>query len=619
MVDFGTTLNTNMSYMYIANIMSEFHAAQDGVDEVIGNDTAESQAISSIQATDLIALVSVPDLKTVENTTETLSVDSYSRKNDALAQDLDAKYTEAVSQAQAELDSIRSAGTSTGSVLQSVAESIKEVNLTLQTDSQSNEKTDLTETGKKKITETVAEETAKQDANIKAVQDNLNQAIQEINDLSEKVAAGDQNSGSIRSIVLQAIKTYFGQVSSSLPELTLMQDPNQTGSYVLSFDAEDAPSLTLTIAETENPCDDLLCYVENWLATNQSLTRKQAVQASGGGLQQVQALDADGTPVLDENGNEVMVYAQIPSSPADVEVDVPLTRQELLDQCDSDAGAQAKLQAVTALYPSITSVPAFMNAVAAGQVTLGKSPSISLADGSSDIEAFNEYLQTKMKEVSQKNYADSVSVQSVQDSLDSIKKTLEANAVLQTEDSGNGIQKVSADNLNQSIQDNYLTPLNQNVTVAQDTINTQNQTAKSALATFAAAADTYQPLVETSYIKQLSAEMSTNNSDMMTAVYENNASYQKYADDVYQASEENVSAIRKSVSDANDTESRTLQSAVSALQNLNQRTSARTQDLMEAFSRKLPYTRLGSMESTQAYRFISNPVLMEDKSEQGTQ
>ena len=113
--------------------------------------------------------------------------------------------------------------------------------------------------------------------------------------------------------------------------------------------------------------------------------------------------------------------------------------------------------------------------------------------------------------------------------------------------------------------------------------------------------------------------MSTNNSDMMTAVYENNASYQKYADDVYQASEENVSAIRKSVSDANDTESRTLQSAVSALQNLNQRTSARTQDLMEAFSRKLPYTRLGSMESTQAYRFISNPVLMEDKSEQGTQ
>lgn len=36
---------------------------------------------------------------------------------------------------------------------------------------------------------------------------------------------------------------------------------------------------------------------------------------------------------------------------------------------------------------------------------------------------------------------------------------------------------------------------------------------------------------------------------------------------------------------------------------------------MGAFSQKLPYTRLGTMEFTQAYEFISNPILVTEVSE----
>ena len=43
-------------------------------------------------------------------------------------------------------------------------------------------------------------------------------------------------------------------------------------------------------------------------------------------------------------------------------------------------------------------------------------------------------------------------------------------------------------------------------------------------------------------------------------------------------------------------------------------TSEENQKILADFMKKLPYTRLGSMEYTQAYQFIAKPVILNNSS-----
>ena len=53
---------------------------------------------------------------------------------------------------------------------------------------------------------------------------------------------------------------------------------------------------------------------------------------------------------------------------------------------------------------------------------------------------------------------------------------------------------------------------------------------------------------------------------------------------------------------------------MSEAKNVKAETSRVNQNILKDFSEKLPYTRLGSAEYTQAYQFIAKPVVTEDLS-----
>ena len=59
-LQFGEQLNSQMTYMYLCNIMDEFHAAQDESAMVMNNDITDKEAIQGIQASDLVSMV--PDV-----------------------------------------------------------------------------------------------------------------------------------------------------------------------------------------------------------------------------------------------------------------------------------------------------------------------------------------------------------------------------------------------------------------------------------------------------------------------------------------------------------------------------------------------------------------------------
>ena len=60
-------LNDDLSYIYLENILSEYHSAQDTADTVMGNDLKDKEAIDQIKAGDLITAVQIPMLESVQS------------------------------------------------------------------------------------------------------------------------------------------------------------------------------------------------------------------------------------------------------------------------------------------------------------------------------------------------------------------------------------------------------------------------------------------------------------------------------------------------------------------------------------------------------------------------
>ena len=62
-VSYTESLNDSLSYMYLDNILNEFHNAQDGASDVMSNDLRDKDAIDRIVASDLVALIEMPEIE----------------------------------------------------------------------------------------------------------------------------------------------------------------------------------------------------------------------------------------------------------------------------------------------------------------------------------------------------------------------------------------------------------------------------------------------------------------------------------------------------------------------------------------------------------------------------
>lgn len=96
MMVFSQNLNSDLSYIYVDNVLEEFHNAQDSAQVVMDNDLTDKQAIDDIEANNLIETVTIPELKTVENNTEALDVSEYMNESSRLVSELGDKYRNAV-------------------------------------------------------------------------------------------------------------------------------------------------------------------------------------------------------------------------------------------------------------------------------------------------------------------------------------------------------------------------------------------------------------------------------------------------------------------------------------------------------------------------------------------
>ena len=126
----------------------------------------------------------------------------------------------------------------------------------------------------------------------------------------------------------------------------------------------------------------------------------------------------------------------------------------------------------------------------------------------------------------------------------------------------------------------------------------------------------FAPSVQDEYIAENVNGIKQNNGLLQKSLIENNMSYVDYANKVYTTTEENINTLQKGIQDAKDASNQAVEDGLSAAKNTKTTTSKENQNILADFSAKLPYTRLGSMEYTQAYQFIAKPVALNDVSKE---
>ncbi|TCL60973.1 hypothetical protein EDD76_10170 [Kineothrix alysoides] len=93
-----------------------------------------------------------------------------------------------------------------------------------------------------------------------------------------------------------------------------------------------------------------------------------------------------------------------------------------------------------------------------------------------------------------------------------------------------------------------------------------------------------------------------------------NMDYRDFISDVFMTAEENTTELQTKVNDTYQETANNVTSTMESVKTDRVELNEQNKGLLNDFSNKLPYTRLGNVEYTQAYDFIVSPLNSEDKS-----
>ena len=357
-VSFGESLNDNLSYMYLKNILSEFHKAQDGAVTVMNNDLKDKSAIEDIKPYDLVQIVEVPELKREENTTETLDVGAYVEKNTTLATDIDMQYKKCVEEIRQQLQDMQTKGGSLSEQLTLLSAYAKKLDVFK--DEAGNQ---VDESADRKLNEVIDKRLGK---TVESMLEYMEQQPGIITaELSNSIDIYNQSLPGQLSDRLQA---FADKILKADPELVL--EETEKGSYRLRYTGSDSPELKIKLEDDSKSEAGQRAETARqlWMA----VTRKLAAS---------------------ENEQEISSSVNEESN-ADIEKQehtVAKSVKTALTECEQDSNIMAMCKSLGYQH-----VRDFMDDAGQGKVAIDKTYKIAV---NGDVKKFQEYVHSVISSV----------------------------------------------------------------------------------------------------------------------------------------------------------------------------------------------------------------------------
>lgn len=125
------SLNNHLSYMYVDNILREFHDAQDGAGRVMENDLRDLEAMERIQSQEWITLAEMPKMPEKEEIPEMLDISGYMAQSSLVEESVGIQYESSVRDIQTQIAALDAGGKSLAESLESLAGQTVELDLTV--------------------------------------------------------------------------------------------------------------------------------------------------------------------------------------------------------------------------------------------------------------------------------------------------------------------------------------------------------------------------------------------------------------------------------------------------------------------------------------------------------
>ncbi|MGN1314271.1 MAG: YhgE/Pip domain-containing protein [Lachnospiraceae bacterium] len=111
--NFEISLNTNMSYMYVQGLLSEFHDAQDMSGMILSNDQKEMERILAIEPDNLLVEPEYEEVKFAELKAEAIDFDEPFEKNEHIIKELNTLFDQQMEKTD---EAVKQIGEATGAV-----------------------------------------------------------------------------------------------------------------------------------------------------------------------------------------------------------------------------------------------------------------------------------------------------------------------------------------------------------------------------------------------------------------------------------------------------------------------------------------------------------------------
>ena len=406
---FGKQLNNDISFMYLANILREFHNVQDKSVTIMNNDLEAREAIDQIQAMDLIELISMPEIANEENTTAALDLSEFSTQNTLLLSEIDRIYQDYVEHSMEQLIALHEEGRNLSDVLESLSREVD-----LETLLVNEYGVPITTLGRQVLSDSLEEYN---------------------NQLEER-----------RSSVRQSIASLEDKLEEMYEDLQKVGD-------LLYLPGENNQNIQITNPETEK-------------------------QGSA--------------PIIN-----LSLFHDIRSQ---------------IDEMKDHIG---------------------------------------------ELEPLSDEFREEV--------------------IDAFKEQC-------------------------------IVPLIRNMEQQEESFRQRHNEEIEHISIFQGSLANFRPRIDISEITQAIATLSANHMDMQNALLENNQSYMEHARRVELTSQETILALQDYIHEAGEISRSAVEEGLRHARSIKASTSSDNQELLQAFAQKLPYTRFGTQEYIQAYRFITNPV-----------
>ena len=172
------------------------------------------------------------------------------------------------------------------------------------------------------------------------------------------------------------------------------------------------------------------------------------------------------------------------------------------------------------------------------------------------------------------------------------------------------IEKMDIASVEQVVEEKVLNPVQEKADTTTQAIMEQYAIEKEQLTVFSDAVMEYDPLkyIDEDEIQGITTAMLENAGELSEAILETDMQQMEYVTDVYESTRNDLANMQDVIKQAKEESDKAVADGLANLQLVKKTNSELNQAIMYDFSEKLPYTRLGSVEYTQAYEFMANPL-----------